>query len=1204
MGELPMMKSIQTELDRTTGLQRDAADPTASVWVSANAGTGKTHVLTMRVLRLMLAGTAPERILCLTYTKAASAEMSKRIFETLAKWVVLSDADLRYALGNDKFLDREPTVDEMAMARTLFTRATETPGGLRVQTIHAFAERLLQRFPLEAGVTPGFTILDEETSRTLRREATDAVLSLASRNKSSDLGRALQAAVVYAADDRFDEVLADALKYREWLEAAERLEARKPGGPAGLDATQELFEAHFGVRPGATRGSICDEIGKLLSDADLTHIRDVLQGGSANDQKLAEKITYALRATTPYDRADELCGVFFKSDGAPRDKLLTNGLKAKNPELEPILDRASSRFIALWNELRGADAVQATMALVRLASAVMQRYTDAKAHRAALDFDDLIDKTRSLLRSGGSAEWVLYKLDNGLDHILVDESQDTSPAQWQVVEALAAEFFSGSGAREEVRTVFAVGDEKQSIYSFQGAAPDMFARMGGHFADIAKSASIPWRTIPLNLSFRTVEPVLRAVDQVFADATRTPGVEASGKAIRHIAKRFGHSGLVEIWPTELPDDIMPPDAWSPLEEQTAEPPVVRLANRIADTIKRLTSGEKLASTGRPISPGDIIILVRKRQPFTAPMVAALKARGIPVAGADRMRLTEQIAVQDMLSLGDFLTLPEDDLALAEVLKSPMFGFDDDDLLKLAHGRKGTLWKALLDNAGLNARFETAATTLKRWRKAADFRPPFEFFADLLDRDGMRAKLIGRLGPEAADPLDEFLSLALTYDDSAPPSLSGFLAFMRDGNREIKRDMEHGRNEVRVMTVHGAKGLEAPIVFLPDTCSAKSAGSNGGKPMKLADLVRPEGMPEPFVWPVKNTSKLEPIRTARAAIEAREREELHRLLYVAMTRARDRLYVAGFEGKKSRDKGCWYDLITEGLARSLTRVEAAPGFEVMRLETPQAVPPEAPKGELTAHHAPVALPSWASARAPREPQLTVPLSPSQLAPYDHDSEGEPVAAPPPKDELQEAAPLAPAAMSDGNRFLRGTLTHALLEHLPAFDAKTWPKVAKAFVAERGKGLTSRAQASVVKEALAILEDPAFAPVFSATSRAEVPIVAVIPRPSGTGPALRIAGQIDRLVELPNEVLIIDYKTNRSTPRTPEDVAPVYLYQLAAYRLAVAEIFPGKTVRAALLWTDGARLMEVSSAHLDTYASRLWLVDPARETGPGMSLQTID
>jgi ATP-dependent helicase/nuclease subunit A len=585
------------------------------------------------------------------------------------------------------------------------------------------------------------------------------------------------------------------------------------------------------------------------------------------------------------------------------------------------------------------------------------------------------------------------------------------------------------------------------------------------------------------------------------------------------------------------------------------------------------------------------------------MVAALKARGIPVAGADRMRLTEQIVVEDMLSLGDFLTLPEDDLALAEVLKSPMFGFDDDDLLKLAHGRKGTLWKALLDNAGLNARFEFAATMLKRWRKAADFRPPFEFFADLLDRDGMRAKLIGRLGPEAADPLDEFLSLALTYDDSAPPSLSGFLAFMRDGNREIKRDMEHGRNEVRVMTVHGAKGLEAPIVFLPDTCSAKAAGSNGGKPMKLSDLVRPEGMPDPFVWPVKNTSKLEPIRVARAAIEGREREELNRLLYVAMTRARDRLYIAGFEGKNGRDKNCWYDLINDGLAGSLAKVEVAPETHVHRLEVPQTVPPEQPKAELSAHSAPVALPVWASAKAPREPQLTVPLSPSQLAPYDHDSDGEPVATPPPKDELQDPAPLAPAALADGNRFLRGTLTHALLEHLPAFDPATWAKVAKAFVAERGKGLPAKTQASIVKEALAVLSDPAFAPVFSTTSRAEVPIVAIIPRPSGAGPALRIAGQIDRLVELADEVLIIDYKTNRSSPERPEDVAPVYLYQLAAYRLAIAEIFPGKAVRAALLWTDGPRLMEVPSLHLDTYASRLWQIDPEREAA-NLSLQAID
>jgi ATP-dependent helicase/nuclease subunit A len=905
--------SIEAELKRTARYQADASDPAASVWVSANAGTGKTHVLATRVLRLMLAGTPPERILCLTYTKAAAAEMSKRVFDTLAKWVMLPETELAATLEN--LTGHKPSTEETARARTLFTAATETPGGLKVQTIHAFAERLLQRFPLEAGVTPGFAILDDEMARTLRREAIDAVLGIAARDRKSALGHALETAIAYAADDRFDEILADALNYRSWLDAAARFETVTH---AGLDAVEQLFRRHFGVREAATRETIAKEIAALLSDHELERVRDVLAGGSATDAKLADCVAAALRATTPAVRAEELSGLFLKTTGEPRTKFLTNALRAEHPDAEPLLERAQSLFVALWAEMKGADVVQATIALTRLAEAVMQRYTDAKVGRAALDFADLIDKTRILLSTAASAEWVLFKLDHGLDHILVDESQDTSPDQWEVVAALAQEFFSGTGAREEVRTIFAVGDEKQSIYSFQGAAPEMFGAMGNRFAIMTESASVTWRRIPLNVSFRTVEPVLRAVDLVFADPHRTPGVESAP----HIARRAGQAGLVEIWPTESHEDVLPADAWSPLEDATAAAPVVRLANRIADTIQGWRAGkELLASENRRIEPGDILILVRKRQPFAGPMVAALKARGIPVAGADRIRLSEQIGIEDLISLGDFLTLPEDDLALAEVLKSPLFNLDDDDLLALANGRKGTLWKALLDDASVKPRYAEAAATLKRWRKAADFTPPYEFFAALLDRDGVRAKLLSRLGPDAADPLDEFLNLALTYDDNAPPSLTGFLAALREGTREIKRDMEHGANEVRVMTVHGAKGLEAPIVFLPDTCSAGSAARQAGRPMKLARLERPrEAMPDPFVWPVKGTSRLDAIRAAKAELDASERAERNRLLYVAMTRARDRLYVAGFESKKGRDAGCWYDLISQGLDGALERAQ--------------------------------------------------------------------------------------------------------------------------------------------------------------------------------------------------------------------------------------------------------------------------------------------
>lgn len=1197
MTETPSI-DIKSELARTSRAQAAAAHPEASVWVSANAGTGKTHVLTMRVLRLMLAGTPPERILCLTYTKAAAAEMSKRVYASLAKWVMLEDADLKTTLKD--FLGREATAAERDLARTLFTRATETPGGLRVQTIHAFSERLLQRFPLEAGVTPGFAILDDEVATELRRDATDAVLARASSAPSTDLGHALTTAIAYATGERFDEILAEALRYRAWLSAAERMPAgaSAKGKPAaaGLAATRQLVEKALGVRTGKSRDAIEAEIAALLSDAELAHIATCLKAGGKTDATMAAKLDDARAAASPAARAAALAAVFLKADGDPRDKFMTKKVQEQNPEAEAKLQSAASSFLNLWQEKRAAEAVEATMALTTLASAVEQGYRDAKVRRAALDFDDLIERTSTLLLTPGNAQWVLYKLDNGLDHILVDESQDTSPAQWKIVQALASEFFSGEGARPDVaRTVFAVGDEKQSIYSFQGAAPKMFAATGDDFEQHAKRVGVPWHRIPLDVSFRTVAPVLDAVDRVFAEPHRTPGV-GSGATIRHIAKRFGHEGVVEIWPTERHSAADGPDAWAPLDEETDAPPVVRLANRIASTIAHwLEAGERLASAGRAIEPGDILILVRKRQPFAVPMIQALKARGVPVAGADRMRLADQIVIQDMLSLGDFLVLPEDDLSLAEVLKSPMFDFDDDDLMTIAHGRKRTLWKSLLDHEKDGGKFEDAAITLKRWRKAADFRPPFEFFADLLDRDGMRTRLISRLGPDATDPLDEFLNLALTFDDKAPPSLAGFLTYMRAGSREIKRDMDHGRNEVRVMTVHGAKGLEAPIVFLPDTCSAGSSARRGGRPIAMPNMARPEATATPFVWPVKGTSDLPPIREAMDELQKAERDEYNRLLYVAMTRPRDRLYVTGFESKKGQDTGCWYELITQALQGQLGEGQSFDGTPVRRMTSTQTEPPEKASSELAARLRAIEPPEWAKTAAPREPQLTVPLAPSRLAPFETDDEGEPSPAPTPRDPRADDTYLSPGMLAGDNRFLRGTLVHALLQYLPSIETKTRRRAADMVLASRAPELPAKVRKAIADEALALLDDPVFAPVFGPGSRAEVPIVAVIPRPRGRGPALRITGQIDRLVVKGDEVLIVDYKTNRRPPTKVEDVQQAYLFQLAAYRLAIEQIYVGKRVSGALLWTDRAALMGIPSALLDEYRDQLWTLDTASLDG---------
>jgi ATP-dependent helicase/nuclease subunit A len=817
----------------------------------------------------------------------------------------------------------------------------------------------------------------------------------------------------------------------------------------------------------------------------------------------------------------------------------------------------------------------------------MQRYAQVKARQAKLDFDDLIAKAASLLRSSVAVEWVLYKLDGGLDHILVDEAQDTSPVQWQVIGALAEEFFAGRGARENARTLFAVGDEKQSIYSFQGAAPKMFAAMGDMLALRAERAGLPWRRVPLTLSFRSVKPLLAAVDSIFADPQRTPGLQSSPSPIRHVADRAGHAGLVEIWPTEKHEAAQQSEPWSPLLETSASPSVVRLANRIAQTITGwLESREMLASDNRPVRPGDILVLVRKRLPFAPVLVSALKARGIPVAGADRLMLIEQIAVQDLVALGDFLTLPGDDLALAAVLKSPLFGLDDDDLMALACGRAGSLWQELQVSSAANDRVRQAAETLRRWQQWAEQLPPFELYSAVLDGEGGRARMLARLGTEAADAIDEFLNLALTHDEGAPPSLQGYLCWLRQGEREIKRDMEQGRNEVRVMTVHGAKGLEAPIVFLPDTCSVKSARQPNAL-LALDAAERPSGIPPPFLWPVKGTSKVGTVQDAKQRVALAEAEERNRLLYVALTRARDRLYVAGFEGVRPPPADCWYNLIKEGLAGRLTEAKAH-GRTVWQLRSDQTAKPAAAKARTPASMRVPPLPPWTKSLAPAEPQLVMPLVPSRLAPLESGGGDAPA---PERRAPAEPAILPPAALAEDSRFLRGTLTHALLEHLPKLPRERWAAATEAFLASRAAQLPARARREIASETLAALQDPALVSLFGPDSRAEVAIAAEIPHPGGRGPALRLTGKIDRLVKSNDTVLILDYKTNRPPPADATDVADAYLFQLAAYRLGVACIFPKLKVEAALLWTDGPRLMRMPDKLLDSYQRRLWQQAPA-------------
>ena len=1149
--------SSAPDMHTTEANQRRATDPAASAWVSANAGTGKTYVLVRRVLRLLLAGAAPDRILCLTYTKAAAAEMSNRLFSLLASWATADDAALGDALA--KLLGRPATSGEANTARTLFAASIEAPGGLKVQTIHAFCERVLQRFPLEAGLTPGFGVLDSEQQKALVRGSIDRVLSSANAGDEL-LGAALQKVVSLASETRFDTLLTDAVGKRREISLLLQT-ATATDDPFG--EIEARLRVDFNVATNASDETLTYDLLALLTDDHAGRAHAALAGGKKSDMDAADKLSEYLLAPTSDLKLGALTAFLLTQKEEPRARQMTKDIAAAHPDVDERLRRAADDAARLLRQRLGLKVASASAALLRLADAALGHYAQAKVHAAGLDYEDLIARTAGLLSTGNDTRWVLFKLDGGLDHILVDEAQDTSPRQWEIVTALAEEFFADAGAGARLRTVFAVGDEKQSIYGFQGAKPEQFDKIGRDFERAAGKAAVAFARMPLTLSFRTVAPVLTAVDAVFAAPEAAAGLTASGDAIRHEAHRIGHAGLVEIWPTEVTEEAEPTEPWLPLAGTGKRGAAERLAAHIADTIAGwIDDRERLASEDRPITAGDVLILLRKRQPLAPVLIRALKARGIAVAGADRIKVTEQIGVEDLVSLGAFLLLPEDDLALAEVLLSPLIGLDDDDLFAIGHARKGSLWGALIAKAGHDARYAEAVEALKRWRSAADFLPPFEFYKRLLDKDGRRARLLARLGPEAGDAIDEFLNLAIRFEADEPPSLQGFLDWIGRAAPEIKRDMDQGRDEVRIMTIHGAKGLEAPIVFLPDTCSNKSAG---------APTLLPLADGEPLVWMLKDASKLAAVSAAKAAHDDAERRERNRLLYVAMTRARDRLYIAGFESKKGRDKGCWYDLMTDALAPACERIAGSEGRTVLRLESPQTARPEPRHAASDGTGAAVAYPDWAMRNAPRAEARSVPLAPSRLAPLETE-EGSGVAAP------AEAAP-SPRLLGAGNRFLRGKLTHALLQHLPQVAPAKRKSTANKYLAARASELPAKIRNGIAAEVLAILDHPQFAAAFGQGSLAEAPIVAEIPLPSG--PPLRISGQIDRLLAEAGRVTIIDYKTNRPPPAELSGVPESYLLQLAAYRLAVKRIYGAQMVEAGLLWTDGARLMAVPAALLDDH-----------------------
>jgi ATP-dependent helicase/nuclease subunit A len=1129
--------------------QREATDVGASVWVAASAGTGKTKVLTDRVLALMLAGSAPQRILCLTFTKAAAAEMANRLNERLSLWTTLADGKL-----TEDLLALTGAMPEDALrqrARQLFARVLDAPGGMRIETIHAFCQSLLHRFPIEAGVAPHFTVMDERSAAEALGEVRETVLAAARAGRDTALAAALAEVARHVPEQGFDELMTllvfeRARLNRALAEGSERFTAMLA---RALGVARDASEAD--IVAAAARKNAGDEA--ALQQA----ARAMIESTSTRDRERGEQLAAWLADSERGGNAfDRYLRIFFGRDGEQRIYVVTRGLAARAPEVERALMAEAERLVAVRRRRRAAALFAATGALIRLGDALLDAYERLKDARALLDYDDLVLKTRALLRRPGVASWVLFKLDGGLDHILIDEAQDTNPEQWEIVQALADEFFAGSGARVEQRTVFAVGDAKQSIYSFQRADPSAFLRMRDYLAGRATAAG-RWRSV--DLSYRSTPAVLNAVDAVFARAEARDGVALDRLPIRHRPFREDQAGLVELWPAVEPEEPPAMRPWEPpLAQRRRREPRARLAFAMAATVRSwLDRGERLPARDRRVEPGDVMVLVRRRGSFVVELVRALKEVDVPVAGVDRILLTDQLAVQDMMALGHFLLLPEDDLTLATVLKGPLFGFDEERLFALAHLRVGALWHELRRRAGEHSDFGYAVRRLQELLSRADFTPPYELFAEVLGAGGGRRAALERLGPEAGDPLDEFLSMALAYEATHAPSLQGFLHWLARGEIEVKRDLDQrGRNEVRVLTVHGAKGLQAPIVFLPDTLQKPT------QPLRL--LWSENGLP---LWPAHRGCGAAALDRALADAQQRREAEHRRLLYVAMTRAEDRLYVCGWRNKVRPPEGCWYHLVERGLAAArgaeavtvdLTGVAGGEGWSGRgwRLESWQRLVPRAAEALPVPLERALPLPDWAQRPPPAEPSPPRPLAPSQP-------------------RRADPAARSPLGAEEGQGLVRGRLVHRLLQSLPELSPPERAAAARRFLALPVHGLALDAQEALLGETLAILAHPDFAPLFAPGSAAEVPVVALL-----GGQAL--AGQIDRLVVGENAVLVVDYKTLRPPPLDESAVPEAYLDQLAAYRAAIAAIYPDRAVRCALLWTEGPRLMPISDALLDRHA----------------------
>ncbi|VAW17585.1 FIG061771: ATP-dependent nuclease subunit A, partial [hydrothermal vent metagenome] len=898
--------------------QLRAGNPQNSVWVAANAGSGKTYILTKRVLRLLLSGVAPQNILCLTYTKAAAAEMKNRIGQDLSKWVLLDDEELKNELK--AITGETPSADKIVQARTLFALALETPGGLKVSTIHGFCEAALHRFPLEADIPVNFSVIEENERKNLIERATKRVLA-GGLGGNLDTAKAVLDLFMHMGDDAIGKAIGFALSNGRNLRPV----------LANVDAAKENLRQFLNVKSKHTLEQVREEIvtSTLFDKQSFKLVIESLEH-SAPTAKSMRFVNLLAKMSFETLSSEGLQSAFLTNKGTPRKSLMLAKEKQQNPQILEFLEAEQQRIFGLSLETIKITLIERSEALIDVLDKIWRSYEQAKQAMEVLDFDDLVTRFELLLSKGNSADWVRYKMDAGMTHILVDESQDTNPDQWRVVRLLVEEFFAGESSNLKTRTIFGVGDEKQSIFGFQGAEPKLFGKTGKDLKFEARQAKKPFEEISFLASFRTLPNILAAVDMLCQRPDIASALLAHDCKVTHESARADKGGSVVFWPPPIEEKTASADKeWLSEPAKSLQSKERQTAERIGEQIKHwLDSKRALGARARAVCADDILILVQSRGPVFHEIIRSLKSRNIPTPGADRLIVNSHIVVQDLKALGEILLNPNDDLTLSALLRSPLFSFSEIQLenICIGRGKNTSVWKSLETEAKNHDWAAIAYDELREMRSRLDFDRPYEFYADVLfARQGMK-KFHYRLGEEIDEVINAFLDLALEHENSSQPSLQGFLYMLGEREIEIKRELNEAGGGVRVMSVHGAKGLEAPIVILADATS---------KPNFRGTVFFSDNETLMLVHGSKEQHSQETLERFRQKKVDEEKAEYWRKLYVAMTRAEDELYITGSKEissddmKNPKNQQNWYGAILDAL-------EGQTGLEDIFNEDEQAI----------------------------------------------------------------------------------------------------------------------------------------------------------------------------------------------------------------------------------------------------------------------------